>query len=74
MFKFLSEMVTEEDVEKIRELLENLSPTELRHVDFLIYLIGYYDGSNVGQHIVKAIMEILMEDERALQNLMQNLG
>lgn len=57
---------------RLKELLEYLNPKELRHIDFLIYLIGYYKSA--APFIVKVIFEILMEDERALEKLLSNFG
>lgn len=72
IFKFLKEQIIEKDEGRLRELFEFLSAKELRHIDFLIYLIGYYKSA--APYLLKAIMEILMEDERALQQLMKNFG
>ena len=58
--------------EKLKELLELVSATELRHIDFLIYLMGYYRFAV--PFILKVIVEVLQEDERILQNLLQNIG
>lgn len=58
--------------EKLKELLELLSSTELRHIDFLIYLMGYYRFA--APFVLKVIVEVLLEDERILENLLQNLG
>lgn len=57
---------------KLKELLELLSAAELRHIDFLIYLMGYYRFA--APFILKVITEILLEDERILENLLQNIG
>lgn len=58
--------------EKLKELLELVSATELRHIDFLIYLMGYYRFA--APFVLKVIIEVLQEDERILQNLLQNIG
>ncbi|KAG5681553.1 hypothetical protein PVAND_010973 [Polypedilum vanderplanki] len=73
IFEFLKQnLPTENDMEKIAQLLEYLGPDELRHIDFLIYLIGQYQ--NVEPHLMKAIMEILVEDEKAFEDFMKNFG
>lgn len=74
IFKFLSSMESSElmSKEKLKELLELVSATELRHIDFLIYLMGYYRFA--APFVLKVIIEVLQEDERILQNLLQNIG
>jgi hypothetical protein len=62
----------EDDVAKIAELLEYLGQQELRHIDFLIYLIGHYQSA--APHLLQAVMEILKEDEKAFEHIMQNFG
>lgn len=74
IYTFLASEVPNEVMtnEKIKELLEYLSATELRHIDFLIYLIGYYRFAS--EDILKVILEILLEDERIFEDLLRNIG
>ncbi|KAL7034237.1 hypothetical protein ACKWTF_007908 [Chironomus riparius] len=73
IFNFLSGIVsTAQDVEKLKELFGYLGPKELRHIDFLMYLMRYYQHSQ--PTFLKAIIEILTEHEIALNNIMRNLG
>lgn len=74
IFLFLTSMITDEVMkkEKLRELLELLSAAELRHIDFLIYLMGYYRFA--APVILQVITEVLLEDERVLDNLLANIG
>jgi hypothetical protein len=64
--------VEEMTKEKLKELIELLSATELRHIEFLIYLIGYYRFA--APFVIKVIKEILLEDERMLEDLLRNIG
>lgn len=70
IFEFLAEQVTPEDGPKLDLLLELVGPTELRHIDTLIYLMGYY--KTAAELLLQAIFEILEEDEREFITLMKN--
>lgn len=74
IYTFLISQVANEVMtkEKIKELLEYLSAPELRHIDFLIYLIGHYRFAS--EPILKVILEILVEDERIFQDLLANIS
>jgi hypothetical protein len=74
IFAFLASEVPSEVMtkEKIKELLEYLSATELRHIDFLIYLIGYYRFAS--EHILRVILEVLLEDDRIFEDLLRNIN
>lgn len=73
IFNFLSGIVsTAQDVEKLKVLFGYLGPRELRHIDFLMYLMKYYSHSQ--PTLMKAIIEILQEHEIVVQNIMQNIG
>lgn len=73
IFEFLKAFATSsKDVEELRELLDLLGTAEMRHIDFLIYLMGYYKHAHLT--FLKAIMEILTEHETTVKNLIHNLG
>jgi hypothetical protein len=72
IFELLKGQVKETQHKKLKDLLDYLSPNEIRHIDFLIYLVGYYKSAKL--HLINAIFEILMEDERALEALLGNFG
>ncbi len=74
IYTFLEAEVSDEVMtkKKIKNLLEYLSETELRHIDFLIYLTGYYQYAR--SLILSVILEILLEDQRVLEALLSNFN
>lgn len=72
IFEFLEQQVPAQDVPKLKQLLGFITPKELRHLDFLIYLMSYYNVA--APHLLKAIFEILHEDETNFANLMRNFS
>lgn len=70
IFEFLKQQVPEAEIPKINELLNYISDKELRHIDFLIYLMSFY--KNAAPYLLQSIYEILLEDERELQKVMSN--
>lgn len=70
IFDVLSQNVAAEDIPKLKELFGYLGSNELRHIDFLIYLMSYY--KTAASKILEVIIEILNEDETYLKNLLGN--
>lgn len=70
IFKFLEQQVTEDDVPKMRECLDSMSPKDLKHIDYLIFLMSQYPTA--APHLLQSIFEILREDETHLNALMSN--
>jgi hypothetical protein len=62
----------DEDVPKLKELLNYMTQNELRHIDFLIYLMGIYNTAR--QSLLQSILEILNEDETTYQHLLSNFS
>lgn len=60
-----------EDQTKLQEFFELMGPEEVRHIDFLIFLMNRH--KTAAHHLLQSIFEILKEDETNLQNLMNNL-
>jgi hypothetical protein len=72
IFAFLKQQVEAKDVDKLKLLLDVMTDKELVHLDFLIYLMGYYNTA--ANKILETIMEILNEDEKAFLTLMSNFN
>lgn len=70
IFEILKPHVSRVEEQKLKQLVENLTPKELRHLDFLIFLTSYYKAA--APTLLKAILEILNEDEINFQALLQN--
>lgn len=62
--------MTAEDVSELKECLDLMDEKDLRHIDFLIYLMNHYNTA--APHLLQSIFEILKEDETNLKNLMRN--
>jgi hypothetical protein len=70
IFDVLRQQVVEEEVPKLKELLGLMSKPELRHIDYLIYLMKIYKTAR--QNLLQSILEILNEDETTYKELLSN--
>lgn len=72
IFDVLRSQVAEDEVLKLKELLGLMTETELRHIDYLIYLMKIYTTAR--QNLFQSILEILSEDETTYKELLSNFS
>jgi hypothetical protein len=72
IFAFLARQVPPLEIPKLRVDFSYLTPTELRHIDILIYLMSQYKFA--AELFQQAIFEIILEHERELSALMKNFS
>lgn len=60
----------DDEVPKLKELLSYMTKTELRHIDYLIFLMSIYKTAS--QSLLQSILAILNEDEMTYKELLSN--
>lgn len=60
----------DDEVPKLKELLGYMTKTELRHIDYLIFLMNIYKTAS--QTLLQSILAILNEDEMTYKELLSN--
>lgn len=70
IFAFLARQVDPEELPKLRLDFSYLTPTELVHIDVLIFLMSQYKFA--AEYFQQAIFEIILEHEREYEALMKN--
>lgn len=70
ILEFLEQQVVEEDLPKMRECFDSMSAKDLKHIDYLIYLMSQYPTA--APHLLQSIFEMLREDETHFNDLMRN--
>lgn len=72
IFDVLRKEVAEDEVPKLKELLRLMTESELRHIDYLIFLMKIYKTAR--QNLFQSVLEILSEDETTYKELLSNFN
>lgn len=72
IFKFLSKIITNSEIEKteLRSMLKSLTKTDLRSIDILIYLIKTYP--KLQDDLKNVMLKILRANKMQFEALMEN--